>query len=82
MKVKELTEENTGKNENKMWLCITTYSDPKRTTVRRITYYRSNAYRRIDLYDRKTHKTYVADNSRVYNLDFDNMRITEEHGLK
>lgn len=40
----------------KMWLCITRYSDPKHTTVKRVTCYRPNAYRPIDFYDRDTHK--------------------------
>lgn len=62
----------------KMWLCITRYSDPKHTVIKRVTRYRPNAYRRIDFYDRDTHKTYEADCSCVYELDFESMKITEE----
>lgn len=62
----------------KMWLCITTYSDPNHTTSKRVTCYRQSAYRRIDFYDRETHKTYEAESRRVYELDFGSMSIKEE----
>ena len=64
--------------KDKLWLCVTTYSDPKHTTIKRVTCYRPNTYRRIDFYDRDTHKTYVAESRRIYELDFGSMRITEE----
>lgn len=67
---------------SKMWLCITTYSDPKHTTIKRITCYRPNAYRRIDFYDTATRGTYKACNRRVYELDFESMKITEEEEQK
>lgn len=63
---------------DKMWLCITRYSDPKHTTIKRVTSYRQNAYRNIDFYDRNTRKTYEACNRRVYVLDFGSMNIKEE----
>lgn len=63
---------------DKMWVCITTYSDPKHTTIKRVTCYHQNAYRRIDFYDRETRKTYEAESRRVYELDFGSMSIKEE----
>lgn len=65
--------------KDKLWLCVTTYSDPKHTTIKRVTGYRQNAYRSIDFYDRDTHKTYVAESRCIYELDFESMKITEEN---
>lgn len=66
------------RDADKMWLCITRYSDPKHTTIKRVTCYRQNAYRNIDFYDRDTRKTYEAESRCVYELDFGSMNITEE----